>query len=152
MQNLWEHAKSIHVETGCEIVGGFDAGFDSRIPEATQAELMRFAYWVEDHCALPVTLWIDFRYRHYLLSAEKKRVAYRFYWVDYESLASFDSFDDIPVIELAARCEKQTMDEILIAFAEAVTCYFAWLSGLDMHTFRPDKALAEEILAAYKNT
>ena len=150
MGNLWERAKELSVQTGSEIVGGFDVGIDQRIGEDVADALMGFVYWVEDHFSVPVTLWVDLKYNHYLIDPEGKRTGYRFYWVDYESLDQFDNFDDIPVIELAARSEKQTVDRIITAFIEAVSCYFAWLSGMDMNSFRPDKKLTEEILAAYK--
>ena len=152
MGNIWETAKTLSIQTGKDIVGGFDIGFESKIPDSMKDALMRFVYWVEDRYYLPITLWVDFRYNHYLVGCDKKRVGYRFYHVDYESLSSFDSFDDIPVIELAVRCEKQTMDEVLRAFTEAITCYFAWLSGLDLSTFKPDEKMVTEILEEYQNT
>lgn len=152
MANLWEKAKQLSIQTGSEIVGGFDVGIDERIGEDIADAVMKFLYWVEDHYTVPVTLWVDLKYNHYLIDREGKRTGYRFYWVDYESLDQFDNFDDIPVIELAARCEKQTVDRILTAFIEAVSCYFAWLSGMDMDRFQPDRELTEEILSAYKNT
>lgn len=152
MANLWEKAKQLSIQTGSEIVGGFDVGIDQRIGEDVADALMGFVYWVEDHFAMPVTLWVDFKYNHYLIDRDGKRAGYRFYWVDYKALTQFDSFDDIPVIELAARCEKKTMDRMFTAFIEAVSCYFAWLSGMDMDRFQPDQELTEEILAAYKNT
>lgn len=150
MGNLWERAKELSIQTGSEIVGGFDVGIDERIGEDIADAVMKFLYWVEDHYAVPVTLWVDLKYNHYLIDREGKRTGYRFYWVDYESLDQFDNFDDIPVIELAARCEKQTGEQVLKMLTEAVSCYFAWLSGMDMNSFRPDKKLTEEILAAYK--
>ena len=152
MTDLWENAKMLSIETGEEIVGGFDIGFQSKIPEDVKDVLMDFVYWVEDRYAMPVTLWVDFRYNHYLIGSDQKRTGYRFYWVDYESLSSFENFDDIPVIELAVRCEKQTMGDILKAFVEALSCYFAWLSGMDVHTFKPDQTLTEEILRTYYNS
>lgn len=150
--HLWNKAKQVKILTSPEIVGGFDVGFDAQIPEETKDALMQFVYWAEDHFHFPVTLWVDFKYNHYLIDRDGKRAGYRFYWVDYKALTQFDSFDDIPVIELAARSEKQTVDRILTAFIEAVSCYFAWLSGMDMDRFQPDQELTEEILAAYKNT
>ena len=42
------------------------------------------------------------------------------------------------------------MDEILTAFIEAITYYFAWLSNLDVRTFETDKTLTEAILKDYK--
>ena len=149
MHDLWETAKSITVQTGEEIVGGFDVGFDDDIAEEIKEILMQFAYWVEDHYNMPITLWVDVKHRHYLLDPQKGRAGYRFYWVDYESLSVFDNFDDIPVIELAARCEKQSVNDLLSSFAAAITCYFAWLSGLDMHTFEPSRDLTEKILQSY---
>ena len=152
MLRFWENAKLLSIQTGPEIVGGFDVGFDCKIPDNIKDALMDFAYWVEDSYAMPITLWVDFQYKHYLVGSDKKRTAYRFYWAAYKTLTSFENFDDIPVIELAVRCEKQTVDDLLSSFAEALTCYFAWLSGLDMNTFKPAKTQTEEILQLYYNT
>ena len=148
--NLWENAVLLQIQTGPDIVGGFDVGFDEKIPESTRDELMRFIYWVEDHYAIPVTLWVDFKYNHYLLERDKKRVGYKFYWADFSTFPIYDNFDDLPVIELPVRTEKWTMDEILRSFIEAISHYFAWLSNLDMHKFEPDKELVEMIFQAYK--
>ena len=38
------------------------------------------------------------------------------------------------------------------AFVEALSCYFAWLSGMDVYTFKPDQTLTEEILRTYYNS
>jgi hypothetical protein len=149
-ENLWEKAASLPIRTGADIVGGFDIGFDRQIPAETQDALMDFVYWVEDHYALPVTLWVDFKYRHYLLDANQKRAGFKFYWVDFATYPVFENFDDLPVIELPVRTEKQTMDEILASFAEAITHYFAWLSGMDMNGFTADSGQVEAILRAYK--
>ncbi len=149
--NLWEASKLLWIRTGSEIVGGFDVGFDGGIAEQTKDVLMDFIYWVEDHYSLPVTLWVDFKCRHYLLDGNKKRVAYKFYWVDFETYPNFENFDDIPVIELAVRTEKQTTDEILLSFIGAISHYFAWLSKLDMCSFKPDEDLVYTIFRAYKN-
>ena len=148
--NLWENAVLLQIQTGPEIVGGFDVGFDEKIPESTRDELMRFIYWVEDHYAIPVTLWVDFKYNHYLVDRAKKRVGYLFYWADFSTFPVFDNFDDLPVIELPVRTEKWTMDEILASFIEAISHYFAWLSNADMHEFEPDEELVETIFQAYK--
>jgi hypothetical protein len=150
--HLWNRAKNLEIQTGPEIVGGFSLGFDRRIPEEIREELTRFVYWVEDYFSVPVTLWVDFKHKHYLLDENKKWTPYRFYWVDYESLANFDSFDDIPVIELAARGEKQTLNVLLSSLIDAISHYYAWLSGEDMKKFQPDQALTEEILRKYQNT
>ena len=150
MRNIWEEARALSIQTGADIVGGFDIGFDKETPEETKDALMDFVYWVEDQYALPVTLWVDFKHRHYLVDKNKKRVGYKFYWADFNTFPIFENFDDLPVIELAVRRGKSTMDEILASFIEAITCYFAWLSHLDMGSFEPDEALTEGILHAYK--
>ena len=147
MRNYWEEARNLRIQTGVQIVGGFDVDFHGNIPEETKDELMRFVYWVEDHFHLPVTLWVDFQYKHYFVH-DGKRVAYRFYWVDYPAITTFKNFDDIPVIELPVLCRH---DDLLRAFAQAITHYFAWLCGENMHTFKPDRQLAEKILQAYHN-
>ena len=150
VENLWEKANALSIQTGADIVGGFDVGFDREIPEEIKDALMDFVYWVEDQFALPVTLWVDFKYRHYLLDRNRKRVGYRFYWADFDTFPVFENFDDLPVIELPVRTGVYTKDEILTSFIEAISHYFAWLSKLDMTSFQPDTALTEEILHAYK--
>ena len=147
--NLWEEARNIEVQTSDDIVGGFSIGFDKQIPEETKDELTRFAYWVEDNYNLPVTLWVDFKYKHYLVNRDKQRVGYKFYWVDFDSFPVFDNWDDLPVIELPVRTEDWTMEEILASFIEAITCYFAWLTGRMTEGYEPDPDLVEQILQTY---
>ena len=76
---LWSTASRINIPTAPHIVEGFDIGFDSQIPEETKDALMHFVYWVEDHFHLPITLWVDFKYNHYLIGKNGRRVGYRFY-------------------------------------------------------------------------
>lgn len=147
--NLWERAKELNIQVSGNITGGFDIGFDEQIPEATKDALIRFVYWVEDHYDLPVTLWVDFKHRHYLVDHNKKRVGYKFYWVDFENYPAFDNDDDIPVIELPARTDYWTMKEILISFIEAITHYFAWLANVHDENFLPDEDLVESIWQRY---
>jgi hypothetical protein len=148
--HLWNRAKQVKIQTSGKIVGGFDIGFDSKIPEETKDALIRFVYWVEDHFSMPVTLWVDFKYNHYLVDKTGKRVGYKFYWADWEPYPVLDSWDDIPVIELPVRTENWTMKEILGSFVQAITCYFMWLAAgrVDQD---PEDALVEEILRNYLN-
>ena len=143
--HLWNRARSVKVQTGPEIVGNFDIGFDSKIPEETKDALMRFVYWVEDHFSLPITLWVDFKYNHYLLDADGKRVGYKFYYVDFTPV--FQNPDDIPVIELPVRTEHCTMEEILTSFVEAISQYFMWLTNIPVT--EPNQDEIEEVLQAY---
>lgn len=147
--NIWEAAKDITIQTSPDIVGNFSVGFDKRIPEDVKDELIRFVYWVEDHYNLPVTLWVDFKYSHYLLNSQKQRVGYKFYWVAFESFPVFNNWDDLPVIELPVRTEHYTMEEILASFIEAITCYFAWLTNTIGDDYQPESDVVEEILQAY---
>ena len=147
--HLWEQAKEIKIQTGEEIVGNFSLGFDKRIPEETKDALIDFVYWVEDHYPVPVTLWVDFKYNHYLVTRDKKRVGYKFYWVDFETYPVFEKEEDIPVIELPVRTENWTIEEILASFIEAITCYYAWLNNQMVEGFQPDSEQVEEILQKY---
>ena len=143
--HLWNRAKSVKIRTGPEIVGNFDVGFDGKIPEATKDALMDFVYWVEDNFSLPVTLWVDFKYNHYLIDADGKRVGYKFYWVDFNPV--FENPDDIPVIELPVRTEHWTMEEILASFIEAISQYFMWLTNTPVT--EPNQDEIEEVLQLY---
>ena len=147
--NIWEEAKGITIQTSEDIVGNFSMGFDKRIPEDVKDALARFAYWVEDNYLLPVTLWVDFKYNHYIVNENKQRVGYKFYWVDFESFPVFDNWDNLPVIELPVRTEHYTMEEILASFIEAITCYFAWLTNTIGDDYQPEADVVEEILQAY---
>ena len=149
MKNLWDRSRDVRIETGPEIVGGFSVGFDKRIPEETRAFLMDFVYWVEDHYHLPVTLWVDVEYRHYLVSGKKKRVGYLFYWVDTDLSQPFEKEVDIPVIRLPARTERWSREMILVSFIEAISNYFCWLTGGDVREYRLEEKLVEEILDLY---
>lgn len=147
--HLWNRAKEFQIKTGPEIVGGFDIGFDSKIPEETKDALMQFVYWVEDHFSLPVTLWVDFKYNHYLMDRNGRRVGYRFYWADFKNNPYFDDPDDIPVIELPVRTERWEIEDILRSFIEAISLYYIWLGNAITGSACPDAAETEAILQAY---
>ena len=147
--HLWNSANSISFRIGPDITGGFDIGFAPKIPEETKDALMRFVCWVEDHFHLPVTLWVDFKYNHYLIDRCGKRVGYRFYWADFENHPIFDNPDDIPVIELPVRTEHYTIEEILRSFIEAISQYYAWLTNTITPDIKPDDRDVDEILQTY---
>lgn len=147
--HLWNRAQSLSIQTGPDIVGGFDVGFDDRIPEETRDALMDFIYWVEDHFAMPVTLWVDFTYNHYLMDRQGKRVGYRFYWAEFKTFPVFDDFDDLPVIELPVRTERSSIEAILRSFAEAISLYYAWLTNTLTEDYLPEESTVEAVLQAY---
>ncbi len=120
---------------------GFDIGFDERIPENVRNELQRFVQWVEENYEMPVTFWVDFEYRHYLVSREKKHVGFLFYWDEDPT--------EMPILRLPVRTEKSTMKEIIGSFTEALVLYFAWTRG-EMHDdYEATEEQADAILAAY---
>ena len=145
-KNYWNDAAELTFQLSEEIVGGFDVGFDAGVPEETQKALMEFIYWVEDTYSVPITLWVDFKNRHYLLDPSRKRVDYKFYWVDFDQYPVFEKEADIPVIELPV---KQELKKTLATFTEAITHYFAWLCNDYGPGFQPDPTLTEAILQKY---
>ena len=147
--HLWNRAKEVRIQTSPAIVGNFDIGFDDKIPEKTKDALMHFVYWVEDSFHLPITLWVDFKYNHYLIDRTGKRVGYRFYWADFKKYPVFDNPDDIPVIELPVRTEHWTIEEILRSFIEAISQYYAWLTNTLTDDTPPDQSEVEEVLQTY---
>ena len=144
MNNLWNDAKDLPICAGSEIVGGFDVGFDGKIPDETIDKLMQFVYWVEDNFAMPITLWVDFKYRKYLIDQTGKRAGYRFWRAEFKDYPNFNNPDDIPVIELAV---NRPVEEILPAFVEAITLYYAWLANKPL---TPDDTLTQTILRQYQ--
>ena len=145
-KNYWTAAAALQFQLSQEIVGGFDIGFDPGIPEETRDTLMNFVYWVEDNYNLPITLWVDFKNRHYLRDPAKKPVDYKFYWVDFADYPVFEKEADIPVIELPVKTERK---KLLATFTEALTHYFAWLCNEYHCGFVPDPQMTESILQAY---
>ena len=150
--NAWLRAKRACIRTSDEISGGFDLGFDKQIPEDVKTELRNFVSWVDANFHMPVTLWVDFEYRHYLIRRDGKRVGFLFYWADFDEYPIFNKPEDIPMIRLPVRTEHSTMEEILFSFTEAISCYFAWLCNDLTAGYAPDEADMEEILQAYLKT
>lgn len=144
--NLWDAAKELPICAGAEITGGFSVGFDTQIPEAQRDKLMEFVYWVEDNFAMPITLWVDFKCRKYLIDQAGKRSGYRFWWAPFRDYPNFDNPDDIPVIELAV---DRPMEEILPAFIVAISRYFAWLSQGKCDDFVADTPFVDSIIQRY---
>ena len=150
--NLWLRAKGIHIQTSEDIGSGFDIGFDNKIPFETQNELRKFVKWVENNFNIPITLWVDFEYKHYLLRKDGKRVGYLFYWADFPTYPVFSNKEDIPEIRLPVRTEYSTMDEILGSFVEAITDYFAWICNEISDGYELNEDDVEEVLQAYWNS
>lgn len=146
---LWHKAGQIQIQTTPNIAGNFDIGFDDEISESMKTELRYFVRWVEAHFHLPITLWVDFEYKHYLIDRSKNRVGFLFYWADFNTYPVFENEDDIPVIRLPVRTEHSTLEEILSSFIEAISLYYAWLSNTLTDSFDCDENEVEEILQVY---
>ena len=150
--NIWYRAKQVSIQTSDDIKGGFDIGFDDEISEEIKTELKNFIFWVEKNFNLPITLWVDFEYKHYLKKSNGKLVGYLFYWSDFDTCPIFENIDNIPEIRLPVRTEKSTMEEILTSFIEAITCYFAWICNEISENYVPNEKEVEEILQEYLKT
>ena len=148
--HIWDRSHDLQIQTGPDIVGGFSIGFDDQISDETKDLLMHYVHWVEDHYHMPVTLWVDFEYKHYLRKRDGRQAGYLFYWADFNTFPVFTHEPDIPVIRLPVRREKWTMNEILYSFTEAITDYFVWLANEMVEGYEPDEATVEAIMDTYK--
>ncbi len=120
---------------------GFDIGFDEQIPDNVKNELRSFVNWFEGNYEMPIILWVDFEYRHYLISSRKERVGYVFYWDDDRT--------KMPVLRLPVRTEKSTMEEILTSFVEGLGDYYAWIRGEISEEYEVNEQWVEEVVEAY---
>ena len=125
--SVWKKAQIVELDISKNIVPGFDIGFDKRISDDIEKEMRSFVKWMEDNYRIPITLWVDFEYSHYLIRRDGKRVGYLFYWADFSSYPVFENKNDIPQIRLPVRTEYSSIKEILTSFIEAITDYYAWI-------------------------
>ncbi|MBQ4062506.1 MAG: hypothetical protein IJD14_06630 [Christensenellaceae bacterium] len=147
--DVWVKAQTLNLQVSENILPQFDIGFDKKIPLEIQKELIAFVTWMESNYVIPITLLVDFEYRHYLISRSHKRVGYVFYWADFSSYPVFDNIEDIPYIRLPVRTEHSTIEEILYSFIEAITLYYAWICNEMHENYKPNEIKSEEILQAY---
>lgn len=147
--NIWMKAQKVKLQVSEDILPGFNIGFDKRIPDEMKNELRSFVNWIEDNYVIPITLWVDFEYKHYLKSQDGMRVGYLFYWSDFSSYPVFENKEDIPEIRLPVRTEHSTLEEILTSFIEAVYDYYAWICNELNESFIPEEDIVEEILQKY---
>ena len=67
-ESVWKRAQNAELRVSENILPGFDIGFDKRISKEVEDELRTFVKWVENNYRVPITLWVDFEYNHYLVS------------------------------------------------------------------------------------
>ena len=146
--SVWKKAQIVELDISKNIVPGFDIGFDKRISDDIEKEMRSFVKWMEDNYRVPITLWVDFEYSHYLIRRDGKRVGYLFYWADFSSYPVFENKNDIPQIRLPVRTEYSSIKEILTSFIEAITDYYAWICN-EIEIYEQNENDVEEILQAY---
>ena len=147
--SVWEKSRAVKLQVSENILSGFDIGFDKSISKEVEEELRSFIKWVENNYRIPITLWVDFEYKHYLINCKGKRVGYLFYWADFSSYPIFDNEKDIPQIRLPVRTEHSTIEEILLSFIEAITDYYAWICNEIYEGCVIDESKVEEILQKF---
>ncbi len=146
---FWQKAQSAKLQIGKNILPEFNIGFDKRIPKETEEELRSFVHWMERNFSIPITLWVDFEYKHYLIDRGGKRVGYLFHWADFSDYPTFDNPEDIPQIRLPVRTEHSTLEEILTSFIQAISCYYAWICNQMDEGYESNQNDTEEILRLY---
>ena len=95
---VWKKAQTVELKVSENILPEFDIGFDKRIPIEVEQELRSFVTWVENNYRIPITLWVDFEYNHYLKKAETYPVENIFHCPENtkKSFSSFSPFFYIP--------------------------------------------------------
>ena len=148
-QNVWDKAQSVKLNVAENISPLFNIYFDKKIPQDIKNELINFVNWVENNYSIPITLWVDFEYKHYLIRRDGKRVGYLFYWSDFSDYPNFDNEDDIPYIRLPVRTEQWSIEEILTSFIEAIFDYYAWICNEINEDYILNENNIEEVLQKY---
>lgn len=150
-QNVWDKAQSVKLNVSESISPLFNIFFDKKIPQEVKVELLNFVNWVENNYAIPITLWVDFEYKHYLVRRDGKRVGYLFYWSDFSNYPNFYNKNDIPYIRLPVRTEHWSIEEIISSFIEAIFDYYAWICNEIHEDYSINNADVEELLQKYLN-
>lgn len=145
---VWACAAALTIKTAPHISPGFSISFDDAVPDELRSLLIDFVTWVEKRFALPVPLWVDFEWKHYVVARDGRHVGYLFYWSDVDLSAVFDDEDATPMIRLPVRNERWGLNDILGSFAEGLTDYYAWLCGERLDEEEKEDTVAT-ILEAY---
>ena len=147
--SLWQKAQTVELKIDEGILPEFSLWFDKKIPENTKKELIDFVVWMEDNFRIPITLSVEFEYRHYLVSKKGERVGFIFYWSDFSPYPVFGINDSLPLIRLPVRTEYYTIEEILSSFLTAIAYYYAWLCNEMHEEYTLDEQEIEDILQKY---
>ena len=72
--SVWKKAQKVKMQVSDNILPEFDIWFDKKISKDVEEELRSFVKWVEGNYRIPITLSVDFEYKHYLISQKGNRV------------------------------------------------------------------------------
>ena len=146
--SIWVRAQTVDLSVSEEIQPGFNIGFDKKIPETLKSELCAFVEWIENNYRVPITFWVDFEYKKYLIRRDGKHAGYLFYWPDVDSYPEFKDPAKIPSLRLPVR-EKLTIEEILTSFIGAIMCYYAWICNEMNDSYDPVESEVDAVLQEY---
>ncbi len=148
---MWDKAQHIRIKTDKKIIGNFDIGFDDEIPEKFRNRIRNVITWLENNYNFPITIWVDFEYKKYLISKEKKRVGYLFHWLNFDNYPNFTDNDEIPDIQMAVKDWEEDTDfeGILVSFFTAITYYFSWLLNEDVFSYKANDDEVDYLVGKY---
>ena len=148
--NLWALVKNRDWPVVPGVRREIDFGFDREIGEEYRERFRDFIAWAEAHFVFPVTLWIDFRYRHYLVNREHRCMGYIIYFKPDVRPEMLTDEDDMPVADVPVRREHWLFDEILYSLIECITEYYLWLLDRQAESVNDHADDVLEILSLYK--
>lgn len=151
MSRIWNQIKDINIVLSSNLKNEFTCKFDSKVPEEMKAKLLQFVGWVEKTYGLKTPVYVQFEQKNYVLTEDRERVGYLFYWADFDNYPNFDDEEDIPVIVLPVKDEQWTYEEIIGSFVEALTDYYAWCLNI-IEDYELDEEEVEEIAESYLKT
>lgn len=151
MSKIWNQIKDINIVLSSNLKNEFTCKFDSKVPEEMKAKLLQFVGWVEKTYGLKTPVYVQFEQKNYVLTEDRERVGYLFYWADFDNYPNFDDEEDIPVIVLPVKDEQWTYEEIIGSFVEALTDYYAWCLNI-IEDYELDEEEVEEIAENYLKT
>lgn len=151
MSKIWNQIKDINIVLSSNLKNEFTCKFDSKVPEEMKAKLLQFVGWVEKTYGLKTPVYVQFEQKNYVLTEDRERVGYLFYWTDFDNYPNFDDEEDIPVIVLPVKDEQWTYEEIIGSFVEALTDYYAWCLNI-IEDYELDEEEVEEIAESYLKT
>ncbi len=149
MTTVWDKAKSVKLNVDDNIEGNLNIYFDSKIPVALKERLTDIVEWLESNYSFPITLYVDFEYKSYLISRQNKRVGYLFHFWEFDDYPNFDDDESVPEIRLAVKEDKTGFEGITVSFFTAISYYFAWILHEDLYKYNVDDDEVDYMVTKY---